>query len=144
MDIYRAHVLCCGGTGCTSSGSAQLIQRFEEKIKECGLDKEVKVIRTGCFGLCEAGPVVIVYPEGTFYSRVKVEDVDEIVTEHLLKGRKVQHLVYSDHATHEQNANKALQISDHAYIMQTGEVVRYGTGAELLADDTLSAAYLGN
>ncbi len=108
MDIYRAHVLCCGGTGCTSSGSAQLIERFEQKIKENGLDKEVKVIRTGCFGLCEAGPVVIVYPEGTFYSRVKVDDVDEIVTEHLLKGRKVQHLVYSDHATHEQNANKAL------------------------------------
>ncbi len=109
MDIYRAHVLCCGGTGCTSSGSAQLIQRFEEKIQEAGLEKEVKVVRTGCFGLCEAGPVVIVYPEGTFYSRVKVEDVDEIVSEHLLKGRKVQHLVYSDHATHEQNANKALQ-----------------------------------
>ena len=109
MDIYRAHVLCCGGTGCTSSGSAQLIERFEQKIAENGLDKEVKVIRTGCFGLCEAGPVVIVYPEGTFYSRVKVEDVDEIVSEHLLKGRKVQHLVYSDHATHEQNANKSLQ-----------------------------------
>ena len=108
MDIYRAHVLCCGGTGCTSSGSAQLIERFEQKIAENGLEKEVKVIRTGCFGLCEAGPVVIVYPEGTFYSRVKVEDVDEIVSEHLLKGRKVQHLVYSDHATHEQNANKAL------------------------------------
>ena len=108
MEIYRAHVLCCGGTGCSSSGSAQLIQRFEEKIKENGLDKEVKVVRTGCFGLCEAGPVVIVYPEGTFYSRVKVEDVDEIVSEHLLKGRKVQHLVYADHATHEQNANKAL------------------------------------
>ena len=108
MDIYRAHVLCCGGTGCTSSGSAQIIERFEEKIKEAGLEKEVKVIRTGCFGLCEAGPVVIVYPEGTFYSRIKVEDVDEIVTEHLLKGRKVQHLVYSDHATHEQNANKGL------------------------------------
>ncbi|MBO4925202.1 MAG: (2Fe-2S) ferredoxin domain-containing protein, partial [Clostridia bacterium] len=78
MDIYRAHVLCCGGTGCTSSGSAQLIERFEQKIAENGLEKEVKVIRTGCFGLCEAGPVVIVYPEGTFYSRVKVEDVDEI------------------------------------------------------------------
>ncbi|MBE5786943.1 MAG: NADH-quinone oxidoreductase subunit NuoF, partial [Clostridiales bacterium] len=84
------------------------IERFEEKIKEAGLEKEVKVIRTGCFGLCEAGPVVIVYPEGTFYSRIKVEDVDEIVSEHLLKGRKVQHLVYSDHATHEQNANKGL------------------------------------
>ena len=108
MDIYRAHVLCCGGTGCTSSGSAQLIERFEQKIAEAGLEKEVKVIRTGCFGLCEAGPVVIVYPEGTFYSRVRVEDVDEIVTEHLLKGRKVQHLVYTDHGSHEQNANKGL------------------------------------
>ena len=109
MDIYRAHVLCCGGTGCTSSGSAQIIERFEQKIKEAGLEKEVKVVRTGCFGLCDAGPVVIVYPEGTFYSRVKVEDVDEIVSEHLLKGRHVQHLVYTDHATHEQNANKGLQ-----------------------------------
>ena len=109
MDIYRAHVLCCGGTGCTSSGSAQIIERFEQKIKEAGLEKEIKVVRTGCFGLCEAGPVVIVYPEGTFYSRVKVEDVDEIVSEHLLKGRKVQHLVYTDHATHEQNANKSLE-----------------------------------
>ncbi|MBQ4639593.1 MAG: NADH-quinone oxidoreductase subunit NuoF [Clostridia bacterium] len=108
MEIYRSHVLCCGGTGCTSSGSAQLIERFEQKIAEAGLEKEVKVIRTGCFGLCEAGPVVIVYPEGTFYSRVRVEDVDEIVSEHLLKGRKVQHLVYTDHASHEQNANKSL------------------------------------
>ena len=108
MDLYRAHVLVCGGTGCTSSGSHQLIERFEEQLKEKGLDKEVKVVRTGCFGLCEAGPVVIVYPEGTFYSRVKVEDVDEIVSEHLLKGRKVQHLVYVDHATHESSVQKSL------------------------------------
>ncbi len=109
MDIYRAHVLVCGGTGCSSSGSAKLIDRFNEKIAENGLEKEVKVIRTGCFGLCEAGPVVIVYPDGTFYSRVKVENVDEIVTEHLLKGRKVEHLVYTDHATHEQDASKSLE-----------------------------------
>ena len=108
MDIYRAHVLVCGGTGCSSSGSATLIERFNEKIAEAGLDKEVKVIRTGCFGLCEAGPVVIVYPDGTFYSHVKPDDVDEIVTEHLLKGRKVEHLVYVEHATHEQNAEKKL------------------------------------
>ena len=108
MDIYRAHVLVCGGTGCSSSGSATLIERFNEKIAEAGLDKEVKVIRTGCFGLCEAGPVVIVYPDGTFYSHVKPEDVDEIVSEHLLKGRKVEHLVYVEHATHEQNAEKKL------------------------------------
>ncbi|MBQ9210747.1 MAG: NADH-quinone oxidoreductase subunit NuoF [Clostridia bacterium] len=108
MDLYRAHVLVCGGTGCTSSGSAKLIERFEEQIATNGLDKEVKVVRTGCFGLCEAGPVVIIYPEGTFYSRVKVEDVDEIVTEHLLKGRKVQHLVYVDHKTHESSVQKSL------------------------------------
>ena len=109
MDIYRAHVLVCGGTGCSSSGSATLIDRFNEKIAENHLDKEVKVIRTGCFGLCEAGPVVIVYPDGTFYSRVKPEDVDEIVTEHLLKGRKVEHLVYVDHATRQQDAEKKLE-----------------------------------
>ena len=108
MEIYRAHVLVCGGTGCSSSGSAKLIERFDEKIKENGLDKEVKVIRTGCFGLCEAGPVVIVYPDGTFYSRVKEENVDEIVTEHLLKGRKVQRLVYVDHKTHESSVQKSL------------------------------------
>ena len=96
MDFYRAQVLCCGGTGCTSSGSGEIIKRFEEQIVKNGLDKEVKVVRTGCFGLCAAGPVVIVYPEGTFYSHVRVEDVDEIVTEHLLKGRIVQHLVYKE------------------------------------------------
>ena len=108
MELYRSHVLVCGGTGCTSSGSAKLIERFESQLKEKGLDKEVKVIRTGCFGLCEAGPVVIVYPEGTFYSRVKEEDVDEIVSEHLLKGRKVQRLVYVDHKTHETSVQKSL------------------------------------
>ncbi len=108
MELYRAHVLVCGGTGCTASGSGELLKRFEEKLKEHGLEKEIKMVRTGCFGLCEAGPVVIVYPEGTFYSRVKVEDVDEIVSEHLLKGRKVQHLVYVDHATQESSVTKSL------------------------------------
>ena len=105
MDLFRAHVLVCGGTGCTSSGSAELIARFEEQIAKNGLDKEVKVVRTGCFGLCEAGPVVIVYPEGTFYSRIRVEDVDEIVAEHLLKGRVVSHLIYKEKADEEQHAS---------------------------------------
>ena len=86
MDLFRAHVLVCGGTGCSSSGSAELIKRFEEQIAKNGLDREVKVVRTGCFGLCEAGPVVIVYPEGTFYSRIRPDDVDEIVSEHLLRA----------------------------------------------------------
>ena len=103
MDLFRAHVLVCGGTGCSSSGSAELIKRFEEQIAKNGLDKEVKVVRTGCFGLCEAGPVVIVYPEGTFYSRIRPDDVDEIVSEHLLKGRIVQHLVYKEKADEEQH-----------------------------------------
>ncbi len=108
MDFYRSQVLICGGTGCTSSGSQKLVERFEEQLQEKGLDKEIKIVRTGCFGLCEAGPVVIIYPEGTFYSRVKAEDVDEIVSEHLLKGRKVQHLVYVDHKTHESSVQKSL------------------------------------
>ena len=103
MDLFRAHVLVCGGTGCSSSGSAELIERFEEQIAKNGLDREVKVVRTGCFGLCEAGPVVIVYPEGTFYSRIRPDDVDEIVSEHLLKGRVVQHLVYKEKADEEQH-----------------------------------------
>ena len=79
MDFARAHVLVCGGTGCTSSGSAVIIDEFEKSLKENGLDKEVKVIKTGCFGLCALGPVVVVYPEGSFYSMVKPEDVEEIV-----------------------------------------------------------------
>ena len=100
MQIFRSHVLVCGGTGCTSSGSETLIERFEQQLEKQALEREVKVIRTGCFGLCEAGPVVIVYPEGTFYAHVKAEDVDEIVTEHLLKGRIVRRLVYSDKGDH--------------------------------------------
>ena len=96
MDLIRSHVMVCGGTGCTSSNSGAIINEFEKLIAEKGLDKEVKVVRTGCFGLCEAGPVVIVYPEGTFYSRVTVEDIPEIVDEHLMKGRIVDRLVYND------------------------------------------------
>ncbi|HBL82394.1 MULTISPECIES: NADH-quinone oxidoreductase subunit NuoF [Congzhengia] len=96
MDFARAHVLVCGGTGCTSSGSAVIIDEFEKSLKENGLDKEVKVIKTGCFGLCALGPVVVVYPEGSFYSMVKPEDVEEIVTEHLLKGRIVKRLLYDE------------------------------------------------
>ncbi len=96
MELVRSHVLICGGTGCTSSGSADLMKEFEEKLEENGLSKEVKVIKTGCFGLCALGPIVVVYPEGSFYSRVKKEDVEEIVKEHLLKGRIVKRLVYNE------------------------------------------------
>ncbi len=94
MELYRSHVLICGGTGCTSSGSDLVEERFYEEIKKNGLEKEVKVIRTGCFGLCEVGPVVVVYPEGSFYAHVKPEDAKTITEEHLLKGRIVKDLLY--------------------------------------------------
>ena len=94
--MYRSHVLVCGGTGCTSSHSAEIIAEFEKEIAEKGLADEIKVIRTGCFGLCALGPIVVVYPEGAFYSQIKVEDVPEIVDEHLIKGRIVNHLLYDD------------------------------------------------
>ena len=94
--MYRAHVLVCGGTGCTSSHSAEIIEALENEIKAKGLETEVKVIKTGCFGLCALGPIMIVYPEGCFYSQVKVEDVPEIVEEHLLKGRMVKRLLYDE------------------------------------------------
>ena len=99
--MYRSHVLVCGGTGCTSSNSQKIIETMEAEIKAKGLEKEVQVIRTGCFGLCALGPIMIVYPEGCFYSEVKVEDVPEIVEEHLLKGRMVKRLLYEETVTPE-------------------------------------------
>ncbi len=94
--MFRSHVLVCGGTGCTSSGSEQIVATLEKEIERNGLKDEVKVIKTGCFGLCALGPIMIVYPEGSFYSMVKPEDIPEIVTEHLLKGRIVKRLLYQE------------------------------------------------
>ena len=93
MDLFRSHVLVCGGTGCTSSDSPRIIEKLNEEIAANGLEKEVKVVQTGCFGLCEAGPVVVIYPEGSFYSHVKVSDVPEIVSENLLKCRIIKRLL---------------------------------------------------
>lgn len=94
--MYRSNVLVCGGTGCTSSNSEVIIDKLNEEIKANGLENEVNVIRTGCFGLCALGPIMVVYPEGAFYSRVTPEDVPEIVSEHLLKGRIVKRLLYQE------------------------------------------------
>lgn len=94
--MVRSHVLVCGGTGCHSSGSDNVFDQFEANLAKVGLTDEVKVIKTGCFGLCALGPVVVVYPEGAFYSKVTPEDVTEIVNEHLLKGRLVTRLLYSE------------------------------------------------
>ena len=105
--MYRSHVMICGGTGCTSSGSDRVAAAFEAEIVTAGLENEVKVIRTGCFGLCALGPIVVIYPEGTFYSMVKPEDVAEIVGEHLLKGRPVIRLLYNETVA-EDNSIKSL------------------------------------
>ena len=103
MGFFRSQVLCCTGTGCTSSGSHKIIDAFEEEIKKVGLENEIKVVPTGCFGLCETGPVVIIYPEGAFYSHIKVEDVPRIVSEHLVKGRVVRDLLYSESVDESEN-----------------------------------------
>ena len=105
--MFRSHVMVCGGTGCTSSGSDKIAKAFEDEILATGLENEVKVIRTGCFGLCALGPIVVIYPEGSFYSMVKEEDVKEIVDEHLLKGRPVTRLLY-DETVAEDNTVKSL------------------------------------
>ena len=97
--MYRSHVLVCGGTGCTSSGSAKVIDALKAELEKNGLTEEVQVIKTGCFGLCAVGPIMIVYPEGSFYSRVQAENIPEIVTEHLLKGRPVKRLLYKETVT---------------------------------------------
>ena len=95
MALYRAHVLVCRGTGCTASGSGPLYETFREELARRGLDKEVMLVETGCHGMCEMGPIVVVYPEGSFYCRVKPEDVPELVEEHLYKGRILQRLLYT-------------------------------------------------
>ena len=105
MALVRAHVLICTGTGCTSSGAKKVLAKFTEELKAKGLDKEVALVETGCHGFCECGPLVIIYPEGTFYTRVQPEDVAEIVETHLLKGRIVGRLLYKEPTTAEQVPN---------------------------------------
>ena len=109
--MFRSHVLICAGTGCTSSGSAQVAQALEQALEEKGLEKEIKVVKTGCFGLCALGPIMIVYPEGTFYSRVTPEFIPEIVEEHLIKGRPVEKYIYNDSDTVPENG-KTAKLSD--------------------------------
>lgn len=109
--MYRSHVMICAGTGCTSSGSEPIVEAFENEIANHRLDEEVRVIKTGCFGLCALGPIVVIYPEATFYSMVKEEDVREIVSEHLLKGRPVTRLLYDESVT-EDDTIKSLDETD--------------------------------
>ena len=126
--MIRAHVLICGGTGCTSSGSKKIQEAFEQNIADAGLSEEVKLVQTGCFGLCALGPVVIVYPDGTFYSRVTTDDVKEIVEEHLLKGRPVERLVYSDTGAEEVVEAASVSLNDTAFYKSQNRVVLRNCG----------------
>nr|WP_320026823.1 NADH-quinone oxidoreductase subunit NuoF [uncultured Acetobacterium sp.] len=96
MAYKRSQILICGGTGCTSSGSMVLVKELKKELVKHDILDEVEVVATGCFGLCELGPVVIVYPEGTFYSRVEATDIAEMVEEHLVKGRPLDRLIYTE------------------------------------------------
>ena len=109
MEFFRAHILVCGGTGCTSSKSDEIKKEFEIQINKSKLDKEVKLVTTGCFGLCAEGPIVVVYPEGAMYTMVQISDVKEIVEEHLVKGRIVKRLLAGDK---EDDTTKSLENVD--------------------------------
>ena len=93
---YKRNVLVCGGTGCTSSNSKKIVEALKREIAANGLQNDVKVVTTGCFGLCALGPIMIVYPEGSFYSMVKVDDIPEIVKEHFVNGNVVTRLLYEE------------------------------------------------
>ncbi len=108
MDFYRAHVLICAGTGCSSMESRLLRQNMHEEILKRGLDKEIKVIETGCFGFCNMGPIMVVYPEGTFYCQVQPSDAAQIVEEHLVKGRPVERLLYQ----HEKESTDTVEMEN--------------------------------
>ena len=123
--MVRSHVLVCGGTGCTSSGSVKIMDAMNAEIAAKGLQDEVKVVGTGCFGLCALGPIMIIYPEGTFYSCVKVEDVPEIVEEHLLKGRPVERLVYHESKG---EANHATSLSETTFYKKQKRVALRNCG----------------
>ncbi len=126
--MIRSHVLICGGTGCTSSGSIALRDALAEELKAKGLDEEVKIVMTGCFGLCALGPIMIVYPEGTFYSRVEAKDIPEIVEEHLLKGRIVDRLVYNDTGDAEVAADVHSSLNDTQFYKKQKRVALRNCG----------------
>ena len=121
--MFRSQVLICGGTGCTSNHSSDLIDEFNKLIVEYNLNQDVQVVRTGCFGLCAVGPVVIVYPEGAFYCHVTVADVKDIVEEHLIKGRLVDRLLYKEHETSDITA-----LSDTNFIKKQTRIALHNCG----------------
>ncbi len=126
--MIRSHIMICGGTGCTSSGSKKIQDEFKKCINAYGLNDEVQIVQTGCFGLCALGPVVIVYPEGTFYSQVKIEDVEEIVESHLLKGHIVERLVYADTGKVQPKNPKYVTLKETAFYRSQDRIVLRNCG----------------
>ena len=124
--MIRSHVLICGGTGCSASGSGAVKEALEAEIAAKGLADEVKVVQTGCFGLCALGPIMIVYPEGTFYHSVTAENVPEIVEEHLLKGRPVTRLVY--HEVSDNDTKHATSLSETVFYKKQKRVALRNCG----------------
>ena len=108
MNFVRSHILVCTGTGCSSSNSPKIIEAFERELKAQGMEQEARVVKTGCFGLCAMGPVVLIYPEGAFYTHVTPDDVPDIVSEHIVKGRIVQRLLHKEG----ENAERVTSLSD--------------------------------
>ncbi|MBQ2714759.1 MAG: NADH-quinone oxidoreductase subunit NuoF [Clostridia bacterium] len=121
--MFKNHVLVCGGTGCHSNRSSEIYKEFQNQLIEKGLEKDVQMVLTGCFGLCAAGPVIIVYPEGAFYSKVKIEDVTEIIDEHIIKGRIVERLLHEDESGKETEPVQALSDTNF-YKRQTRVALR--------------------
>ncbi|MDD4164065.1 MAG: NADH-quinone oxidoreductase subunit NuoF [Eubacteriales bacterium] len=126
--MIRSHVLICAGTGCTSSGSKAVREALEKELVRRELDSEVKVVQTGCFGLCALGPIMIIYPEGTFYSRVTEKDVPEIVEEHLLKGRLVQRLVYNDTGDGSEDKSNPVSLNETGFYKKQRRVALRNCG----------------
>ena len=93
------HILVCGGTGCKASQSELIKMNLQNQLTELGLEEDIQVIHTGCFGFCEKGPIVKIQPDNTFYVSVTPEDTKEIIEEHIVKGRKVGRLLYKDPST---------------------------------------------
>ncbi len=142
--MYRTHVMICGGTGCTASGSKKIQEALAEELKKKGLQDEIKIVQTGCFGLCELGPIMVIYPGDVFYSHVTVDDIPEIVEEHLLKGRVVERLVHKDEVTHE----KVTSLDDTSFYKIQKRVALRNCGVidpenidEYLATDGYTALY---
>ncbi len=126
--MIRSHVLICGGTGCTSSNSRAIADKLADELKLKGLEEEVKIVMTGCFGLCALGPIMIVYPEGTFYSMVTPDDIPEIVSEHLLKGRIVERLVYNDTGNNEVDEDVQVSLNDTVFYKKQKRVALRNCG----------------